>query len=158
MNLNKGHLAKCPEESGHSAPKRSRADRSSTTLSSADEISKSLTQQGAKVPKAPKTPFWHFCHCLTLGISRYARRARVWSPSWWRLSVPDVRSLCQDSCRRLQYCIQTSASLSTPPRCCAKRRSTVEALSWNRGGWVLSYPGSCIRISEHVSTSRHFGE
>jgi hypothetical protein len=49
-------------------------------------------------------------------------------------------------------------SLGTPQRCWTKRRGVVEALSWNRGAWIPRYPRSCIRISEHVTTSRHLGE
>jgi hypothetical protein len=84
------------------------------------------------VPKAPKTPFWHFCHCLTLGISRYARRARVRSPSWWRPSVPDDQCLCRVSFNPLQCCIPRGASLCTPPSCCAALRSGNKTPSWNR--------------------------
>src|SRR5215211_5169622 len=53
MNLKKGHPDyKCPQESEHSDPRRSRTQIGPNTgSSSADEVSKSLTQQGAKSAK-----------------------------------------------------------------------------------------------------------
>ena len=42
------------------------------------------------------------------------------------LSVPDAERLCQVSFRPLRCCIQRSASVCTPPRCCAKRHGAAE--------------------------------
>jgi hypothetical protein len=56
-----------------------------------------LTDGVPKVPKASCIPFWHFWHCLIVGISLHAQCARVWSRSWWRSSVPVAERVCAKS-------------------------------------------------------------
>jgi hypothetical protein len=94
-----------------------------------------LTNGVPKVPKGCLRDFWHFWHCHTLGTLLHAERVK---PILVEVQRPCCReSLCQVCFRRLRWYVQRSASLCTPPRCCATRRGMVEALSCKRGVLVL---------------------
>jgi hypothetical protein len=96
--------------SGHCAP--SDAEQIDPHASSSvDEISKSLTRQGAKSAKSPSDNLLALLSLPHIGISPHAERARAWSLSWWRLSVSDTKSLCPVSFRPLRCCIQRYASV-----------------------------------------------
>ena len=51
MNLKKGTLTKCPEQSGHSDPSEAEQIGPDTVSTSAHKVSKHLTQQGAESAK-----------------------------------------------------------------------------------------------------------